>query len=84
MNKYVIFHIDGGCGKNIVATSVVKSIKSAYPDGLKGEDIPWTARQTIIIATIITLLLSLTGSKPIKSVEKSIIIVARIKASLRP
>jgi len=32
MNKYVIFHIDGGCGKNIVATSVVKSIKSAYPE----------------------------------------------------
>jgi hypothetical protein len=32
MDKYVIFHIDGGCGKNIVATSVVKSIKSAYPE----------------------------------------------------
>ena len=28
----MIFHIDGGCGKNIVATSVVKSIKSAYPE----------------------------------------------------
>lgn len=32
MDKYVIFHIDGGCGKNIVATSVVKSIKNAYPE----------------------------------------------------
>jgi hypothetical protein len=32
MDKYVIFHIDGGIGKNIVATAVVKSIKSAYPD----------------------------------------------------
>lgn len=32
MEKYVIFHIDGGCGKNIVATSVVKSIKAAYPE----------------------------------------------------
>ena len=32
MDKYVIFHIDGGCGKNIVATSVVKSIKAAYPE----------------------------------------------------
>jgi hypothetical protein len=32
MDKYVIFHIDGGCGKNIAATSVVKSIKNAYID----------------------------------------------------
>ena len=32
MDKYVIFHIDGGCGKNIVGTSVVKSIKAAYPE----------------------------------------------------
>jgi len=32
MNKYAIFHIDGGCGKNIVATSVVKSIKASYPE----------------------------------------------------
>lgn len=32
MEKYVIFHIDGGCGKNIVGTSVVKSIKAAYPE----------------------------------------------------
>jgi len=32
MDKYSIFHIDGGCGKNIAATSVVKSIKAAYPE----------------------------------------------------
>jgi hypothetical protein len=32
MGKYVIFHIDGGCGKNIAATAVCKSIKSAYPE----------------------------------------------------
>ncbi len=32
MDKYSIFHIDGGCGKSIVATSVVKSIKAAYPE----------------------------------------------------
>ena len=32
MDRYVIFHIDGGCGKNIVATSVVKSIKAADPE----------------------------------------------------
>lgn len=32
MDQYAIFHIDGGCGKSIVATSVVKSIKAAYPD----------------------------------------------------
>jgi len=31
-DKYVIFHIDGGCGKSIVGTSVVKSIKKAYPE----------------------------------------------------
>jgi ADP-heptose:LPS heptosyltransferase len=30
--KYAIFHIDGGCGKCILATSVIKSIKVAYPD----------------------------------------------------
>jgi hypothetical protein len=32
MERYVIFHIDGGTGKNIAATSVCKSIKAAYPD----------------------------------------------------
>jgi len=32
MDKFVIFHIDGGCGKNIAATAVVKSIKAQYPE----------------------------------------------------
>ena len=32
MDKYVIFHIEGGCGKNIAATAVCKSIKAAYPE----------------------------------------------------
>lgn len=32
MDQYVIFHIDGGCGKNIVATAVCKSIRAAYPE----------------------------------------------------
>jgi hypothetical protein len=31
-DKYAIFHIDGGCGKNIAATAVCKSIKASYPD----------------------------------------------------
>jgi hypothetical protein len=31
-NKYVIFHIDGGAGKSILATAVVESIKNFYPD----------------------------------------------------
>jgi ADP-heptose:LPS heptosyltransferase len=32
MDKYAIFHIDGGCGKCIMATAVLKSIKTAYPE----------------------------------------------------
>jgi hypothetical protein len=32
MEQFLIFHIDGGCGKNIVSTAVIKSIKSKYPD----------------------------------------------------
>jgi hypothetical protein len=32
MDKFAIFHVEGGCGKNIVATAVVKSIKAAYPE----------------------------------------------------
>ena len=32
MDQYVIFHIDGGCGKNIAATAVIKSIKAKYPE----------------------------------------------------
>jgi len=32
MEQFSIFHVDGGCGKNIAATAVCKSIKAAYPD----------------------------------------------------
>lgn len=32
MDKYVIFQIDGGIGKNVVATSVVRSISEKYSD----------------------------------------------------
>lgn len=30
--KYAVFHVDGGIGKNIVATNVVRCIKQQYPD----------------------------------------------------
>jgi len=30
--KYIVFHIDGGVGKNILATAVCFSLKNAYPD----------------------------------------------------
>jgi len=32
MDKFVIFHIEGGIGKNIIATAVIKSIKAKYPE----------------------------------------------------
>lgn len=32
MGKYVIFHLEGGIGKNIVATSVIRAIKNTYTD----------------------------------------------------
>lgn len=32
MNKYVIFHVDGGIGKNIQATSVAHAIAEHHPD----------------------------------------------------
>lgn len=32
MDNFVIFHIEGGIGKNIIATAVLKSIKAQYPD----------------------------------------------------
>ena len=31
-NKYVIWHIEGGLGKNIAATSLVEDLKNKYPD----------------------------------------------------
>jgi hypothetical protein len=32
MNKYSIFHIDGGIGKHVAATAVAQCIKNNYPD----------------------------------------------------
>lgn len=32
MDKYIIFHIDGGAGKSVMATAVCASIKNAYPE----------------------------------------------------
>lgn len=31
-DKYIIFHIDGGAGKNVIATAVCRSLKAAYPE----------------------------------------------------
>jgi hypothetical protein len=31
-DKYIVFHIDGGAGKNVIATAVCRSIKAAYPE----------------------------------------------------
>lgn len=30
--KYSVFHVEGGIGKNIVATNIVRNIKKTYPD----------------------------------------------------
>jgi len=30
--KYLVFHIEGGIGKNIMATAVVKAVKKQHPD----------------------------------------------------
>lgn len=30
--KYAVFHIEGGIGKNIVATNIVRNIKTTHPD----------------------------------------------------
>lgn len=31
-DKYIIFHIDGGHGKNVLATAVIRAIKKKYPE----------------------------------------------------
>ena len=31
-NKYIVWHIEGGLGKNIAATSLVEDVKNQYPD----------------------------------------------------
>ena len=30
--QYSVFHIEGGIGKNIVATNIVRAIKKAHPE----------------------------------------------------
>jgi hypothetical protein len=32
MEKYVIFHVEGGLGKNVASTAIFKNIKKKYPD----------------------------------------------------
>lgn len=32
MDKYIILHIEGGIGKNVIATSVVRAIDKFYKD----------------------------------------------------
>lgn len=32
MDKYIVFQIEGGIGKNVVATAVIRSISRRYPD----------------------------------------------------
>ena len=32
IEKYLVWHIQGGLGKNIAATSLIKDIKNTYPD----------------------------------------------------
>lgn len=48
MDKYCIFHIDGGIGKHIAATAVARCIKNNYPD-----------RQLIIICAYPSLFINL-------------------------
>jgi len=43
--KYIVFHIDGGMGKGILATAVVEAVKKKYPDYhiivVTAWDAPW-------------------------------------------
>ena len=32
MDKHIIFHVEGGIGKNIMATAVAEAISKAHPD----------------------------------------------------
>ena len=32
MNKYVIWHVQGGLGKNVAATSLIPDLKKKYSD----------------------------------------------------
>jgi uncharacterized phage-like protein YoqJ len=31
-NKYIVWHIEGGLGKNVAATALIGSLKDKYPD----------------------------------------------------
>lgn len=48
MDKYSIFHIEGGLGKNVAATAVAKCIKNNHPD-----------RKLIVVATYPEIFLTL-------------------------
>ena len=32
MEKYVVFHVEGGLGKNVASTAVIKNIAEKYKD----------------------------------------------------
>ena len=38
--KYIVWHIEGGLGKNVAATSLMKTLKERYPN-----------RKLIVVAT---------------------------------
>ncbi len=43
MDKYIIFHVEGGIGKNLMATAVATAIKKAHPDRKLIVTAPWGA-----------------------------------------
>ena len=43
MDKYIIFHVEGGIGKNIMATAVAEAISKAHPDRKLIVCAPWAA-----------------------------------------
>jgi hypothetical protein len=32
MEKFVVFHVEGGLGKNVASTAIIKNIYKKYPD----------------------------------------------------
>jgi hypothetical protein len=43
VDKYIIFHVEGGIGKNLMATAVATAIKKAHPDRKLIVTAPWGA-----------------------------------------
>jgi hypothetical protein len=43
VDKYIIFHVEGGIGKNIMATAVAEAISKAHPDRKLIVCAPWAA-----------------------------------------